>query len=140
MIIDQGMNMRRFYLRAVGLVCIIAGFSSLRLDQNFVAGVMTGGALAIINVRQMHKGLLVLLSIERPNAMRLWFSGILRLGILCSVIVVIAYMRLVNMLGLLIGFALVPALLMIEGLLYARSLTGDEVDPSAPSCDTKFPK
>lgn len=129
---DRGLNMRRFYLVAAIVVVLIAAASAMRMPREFVLGVIAGGALSIANVRQMHKGLRVLLSMDRPSALRLWFSGILRLLILASVIIIIAVMRTVDLLGLLIGFGIVPLVLVAEGLRYARSLNDSE--PSAPSC------
>lgn len=133
---EGGLNMPRFYLKAAVVVMILAGLSSLKTPHDFVAGVLAGGALSIINLREMHKGLRVILGMERPSARRLLFSGILRLIILASAIIVIAAMKLVNLLGLLIGFAVVPLVLLIEGLVFARKLQSVDT-PEPPTCSHK---
>lgn len=128
--------MPRFYVKAAIVVCIMAIAASLRFPRDAVTGVLAGGALSIINLREMHKGLRVMLRMERPSARRLFFSGIFRLLILTSVIILIASMKLVNLLGLLIGFAVVPVLIAMEGLFYARRMQALE-DREAPLCNQK---
>jgi len=137
---DSGLNMPRFYLRAAVVVMILAGLSSLSTPNDFVVGVLAGGALSIINLREMHKGLRFILKMERPSARRLLFSGILRLTILASVIIAIAAIGAVNLLGLLIGFAVVPLILAIEGLIYARSLQPTDEAACAQACSRKTPR
>jgi hypothetical protein len=128
---EPGLNMPRFYLKAVVVVGIIGFALSLRFPREVVLGVLTGGALSIINLREMHKGLRVVLRMERPSAGRLWFSAILRLIILATVIIVIAALKVVNLLGLLAGFAVVPPLLAIEGLIHARRMQASEESMSS---------
>lgn len=122
----SGLDLRRFYIRAAALVLILTGVSAIRYSSDMTLGVITGGVLAIINIRQMYKGLRVLLSMDSPSAARLWFSGILRLGILGGIIILLAYMRTVNLLGLLVGFSVVPLLLLVEGFIHVRASRDDE--------------
>lgn len=135
---DASLDMNRFYLKAAFLVGALALAVSLRFPREVFVGVLAGGALSIINIREMHKGLRVVLRMEKPSALRLLFSGIFRLIILASVIILIAALKLVNLLGLLIGFAIVPIVLLLEGLLHARKLQAIE-EREATACSTKPP-
>lgn len=129
---DPSMNIKRFMLKAAIAIAILAGALSFKMQKDFILGVIMGGALAMINLKEMHKGLKDILYVESPSPRKLLFTAVVRLMILATVITVIGMLKLVNLLGLLVGFGVVPLLLLGEGLLYARSLQSTaEVSPRA---------
>ncbi len=112
------------------LVRTIAGRSLLMLAaaaaaaafidwQRFMPGVIVGGALGIINVRAMAWGVSGLASSGKATGRLLFFSQF-RLVMLFMIMALLVYFRIVDVLGLLVGFTIVFANVLIEGLRYAK--------------------
>lgn len=131
---DPSLNIKRFMLKAAIAIAILAGVASLGAQKDVVLGIALGGALAIINIKEMHKGLKDILYVQTPSPRKLLFTAVVRLMILSTVIIIIGKLRIVNLLGLLVGFGVVPLLLLAEGLLYARNLQSAAEGPPPTTC------
>jgi len=127
------MDMRRYYRHAVIVTIAAAALSALIESKRLPVGIIVGGVLAIINIRGLSKGLYNLLSQPHP-ARRLFMAGTFRLMMLATVITLLAYYRLVDLLGLLAGFAVASMVLIIEGLGAVRREAMQAEDEEMPRC------
>lgn len=125
-------EMRRYYRRAVIVTLMVAALSAALESRRLPVGVLVGGALAITNIRGLSKGLTNLMSQPHP-ARRLFMAGTFRLLMLATVITLLAYYRLVDLLGLLAGFATASMVLVVEGLGAVRREAVDAQD-ELPRC------
>ncbi len=83
------------------------------------AGVLAGGLLALINFRGLVRGVRGLLG--GGGAMgRMIFLSQFRLVLLFVVLGLIVYLKLVNIFGILAGFTIVFAVVLVEGYRDAR--------------------
>lgn len=127
------MDMRRYYRHAVIVTIASAALAALIEPRRLPVGVAVGGVLAIINIRGLSKGLYNLLSQPHP-ARRLFMAGTFRLMMLATVITLLAYYRLVDLLGLLAGFAVASMVLVIEGLGAVRREAAEVEGEELPRC------
>ncbi len=84
--------------------------------------ILAGGVLALLNFRGLSKGIENLLGIHKP-AMKLLLLGIFRLLAVSTIIVLLAFFRLVNLPALAAGFTVVVILVVVEG--YRAAMTED---------------
>lgn len=125
-------DMKRYYMRAIIITVMAAALAAIIEPRRLPVGVIVGGALAIINIRGLTKGLYNLMSQPHP-ARRLFLAGSVRLMMLATIIILLAYFRLVDMLGLLAGFAVASMALVLEGLGAVRK-EADEAVEELPRC------
>lgn len=83
------------------------------------AGVLAGGLLALINFRGLVRGVRGLLGAGKGMG-RMIFLSQFRLIMLFLVLGLIVYLKLVNIFGILAGFTIVFAIVLIEGYRDAR--------------------
>jgi len=86
--------------------------------------ILVGGILGLLNLRSLARGVERLVGTNRPTGKLLFFS-ILRLTILACILTILLVYRLVNPLGILIGFTVVFASIIKEGLKSAKELPED---------------
>lgn len=83
------------------------------------AGVLAGGLLALINFRGLVRGVRGLLGAGKGMG-RMIFLSQFRLIMLFLVLGLIVYLKLVNIFGILAGFTIVFAIVLVEGYRNAR--------------------
>src|SRR5574340_307544 len=76
-------------------------------------GILVGGALGLLNIRALAWGVRGLLGTRKPTARMLFFSQF-RLIMLFFVLAALAYLKLVNIFGILAGFTVVTLPLEIS--------------------------
>jgi hypothetical protein len=81
--------------------------------------ILTGGLLGLLNIRALAWGVAGLLGSQKASAKMLFFSQF-RLVILFLLLGTLAYLRLVNILGILAGFTVVFAMVIVEGLKHSK--------------------
>lgn len=89
------------------------------------AGILAGGALALLNLRGLHWGLRGLLG-GAGAAAALVMLSFLRLGIMAAIAAVLYAKGLVSVVGLLGGIMLVMLALLAEGLREAKRMSDEE--------------
>jgi hypothetical protein len=89
--------------------------------------IMVGGLLALVNFSGLGRGLRKHLDTDRP-AMKLLFLSVFRLFIVSSIIIALAVMRAVNLVGLVVGFTVVLAMLAFEGMTESQKEQEAEED------------
>ena len=82
-------------------------------------GILVGGALGLLNIRALAWGVRGLLGTQKPTARMLFFSQF-RLIMLFFVLAALAYLKLVNIFGILAGFTVVFGMVIIVGLRHAK--------------------
>lgn len=117
---------RNVFKKATPLLLLLAGLSLFIDSQKFPAGILAGGILALLNIKALSWGVQGLLGAERAAAKMVFFSQF-RLFLLFLILAALIYLKLVNVFGLLIGFTVVFALLMIEGYRLSRKKTEEEL-------------
>ncbi len=81
--------------------------------------IVIGWILGIANLKGLVWGIDSLLGTQRANT-RLVFLSLFRLGVLFAIIIILAALRLINLLGLLVGMTVVFIVLIIEAIKIAK--------------------
>lgn len=127
---------RRFSLHALIVMGVTVAAAYVIFSPKIAFGVFVGGALGLLNIRSMARGVTGL-DINNPHPGRLFFGGAVRLLVLFSAIVLIAMTKKVDLLGLLVGFTAVLIVVMVDGtremMLIVREEQGQcNVSPDSP--------
>lgn len=77
--------------------------------------ILIGGILGLVNLRGLARGVESLIGTHRPTG-KIIFSSLLRLTILACILSILFINKIVNPLGILIGFTVVFASIIKEGL------------------------
>jgi hypothetical protein len=101
------------------LLLALAAGSMFIEPRKLPASILVGGVLGLANFKGLTFGLEALLGTQRP-AGKLMFLGIFRLFIVMTIIIVLAWLRLVDLIGLLVGFTTVLVVVILEGFRSAR--------------------
>lgn len=122
------MQLSGLYKKTLLAVVPLALASALIEPLRLPLGILAGGALGLFNLRGLKRGVENLLAVHAeagtaPAPMgRLIFMSFFRLFLLGAIIALLAISRLVNLIGLLVGFTVVFTLLLFEGLRASREL------------------
>ncbi len=131
------MNLRRIYrLGFIILLCLAAG-SAFFEWKKLPLSIFIGGLLGLANLKGLAWGLRDFAA-SRPTG-RVIFWSMVRFFILGLILFILALLNLINFIGILIGFTVVFALILKEGLRtareYSETSTGDEVKESIDLTD-----
>jgi ATP synthase I chain len=131
------MNLRRIYrLGFIILLCLAAG-SAFFEWKKLPLSIFIGGLLGLANLKGLAWGLRDFAA-SRPTG-RVIFWSMVRFFILGLILFILALLNLINFIGILIGFTVVFALILKEGLRtareYSETSTGDEVKQSIDLTD-----
>lgn len=86
--------------------------------------IVVGGILGLANLKGLVWGIDSLLGTHKANT-RLVFLSLFRLSVLFAVIIILAALRLINLLGLLAGMTVVFIVLITEALKMAKEQAKD---------------
>lgn len=114
------MTLRRVYKISAIILIPLAVISVFFGMWKLAFSILAGGGLAVLNFSGLSRGLENLLGTYKP-AIKLLFFSIIRLFIVSAIIIVLAKLRLVNLVGLAGGFSVVLSVLLLEGLKTARN-------------------
>lgn len=101
------------------LLFLLAAASAFMEWEKLPISILTGGILALLNLRALAWGVNGLLGAQRAGAKALFFSQF-RIVMLFLVLAMLVYLRLVNIFGILAGFTVVFSMVVIEGLKFAK--------------------
>lgn len=110
-------------LSAIVLISL-AALSALIEWKRLPLGIVIGGAAALINLRGLHWGVSGLMNPETAGSAkgRLVFFSMFRLFLLVAFLGMLVYLRIVNVIGILVGLTVVFIAIMKEGLTEAKRL------------------
>ena len=86
----------------------------------FGLSILVGGALGLANLKGLAWGLKDFATLARPSG-KVIFLSIFRFFMIAFILVVLALLKLINFVGILIGFTVVFILVIKEGLRAAKS-------------------
>jgi hypothetical protein len=112
-------TIRNLYRKSLLLLAPLAAGSAFIEPKKLPLSILVGGALALLNLKGLSRGLESLIGTHRPT-LKLMALGVFRLVVLSAIIILLAYFRLVNLVGFLAGFSVVHVLLLYEGYRTAR--------------------
>jgi hypothetical protein len=114
------MNLTRDLARNSIFILIPAAiFSAFLPWENLPFSIMIGGLLGILNVKALAWGVEGVLGGSHANTKMLFFAQF-RFVMLVLIVIVLAYLKLVTMPGLIAGFSVVFAQVLVTGLKHAR--------------------
>ncbi len=97
------------------LTTIAAALTSITDWRKLPHSVLIGGLLGLANLKGLAWGLKDFATLQRPSG-KLIFWSMVRFFILALILIVLAVLKLINFFGILIGFTVVFALIIREGL------------------------
>ncbi|MDI6890159.1 MAG: hypothetical protein QMC83_04365 [Thermodesulfovibrionales bacterium] len=110
---------KRTYRQALIILLPLSILSAFIEWKRLPLSILIGGILGLLNLRGLARGVEGLVGTYRPTG-KLLFLSLLRLSMLALILTILVIYRLVNILGILIGFTIVFISLIIEGLRYMR--------------------
>lgn len=113
------MMMNRVYKQTALIVVPLAVASALIEPKKLPLGILAGALLAIVNFRGMMRNLQGLMSSYKPTV-KLMILSVGRLLMMFSVIILLAVLRVVDLIGLMVGFTVVVVLVVKEGYISSR--------------------
>lgn len=108
---------KRLYKKALFVIIPVAALSALIEPKKLPLSILIGGVLGLLNLKGLARGVE---SLVGSSPARLVIFSIMRLSILAVVIVILVKAKIVNIMGLLIGFTVIFALLLSEGLKISK--------------------
>jgi hypothetical protein len=110
---------KRIYKSSVFVLIPLAAASAFIEWKKLPLSIITGGVLGLLNVRALAWSVRGLLGSQKATGRMIIFS-MLRLLMLFIILSSLIYLGLVNVFGILAGLTAVFALIIIEGLRYAK--------------------
>ncbi len=89
-------------------------------SQKLPLGIFMGWFFGIFNFKGMTKNVEAMTDIQKAKT-KMFMLSIFRLGILFAAIFALAYFKIINIIGLLVGFTIVFVFIIIEGLKAAKA-------------------
>ena len=114
------MMMKKVYKRAAFIIVLMAVAAAFIEPVKLPLGSIIGALLAVVNFRGMTRNLENLIGTDRPT-MKLVVLSIGRLLIIFSIIITLAVAKVVNLIGLMVGFTVVLTLVIREGYLTSKA-------------------
>lgn len=88
-------------------------------DRKIAMSILIGGILGLVNLRGLAKGVEGLISSSRPTG-KIIFLSFLRLTALAVILGLLFYYKAADVIGILIGFTIVFAAIIMEGLRFVK--------------------
>lgn len=110
---------KRIYKRAPLVIVIASALSSFLGWKTWPLSVAIGGLLGIANLKAMVWGIEGIVGSHKASGILVFFSMI-RLFLMLLIIAALLSLKLVTILGVLVGFTIIFVLIIKEGLVYAR--------------------
>ncbi|MBI4684749.1 MAG: ATP synthase subunit I [Nitrospirae bacterium] len=111
--------MKKIYKQSVFILAPAALISALFEWQKTPLSILTGGVLCLANLKGLVWGVEGLMGTQGATS-KLLFLSFTRFLIIVAILLILVWLRLINMVGVLIGFTLVFILLLKEGVRTAR--------------------
>ena len=114
---------KRIHRHGTIILIVLAALSALYEWRKLPLSILVGGALGLANLRGLAWGLKDFAASNRPGGKVIFFS-LFRFFMIAVILIVLALLRLINFVGVLIGFTIVFILVIKEGLRAARESSG----------------
>ncbi len=134
------MNLKRIYRQGAFILLCLAVASSFFDWKKLPLSILIGGLLGLANLKGLAWGLRDFAQ-SRPTG-RVIFWSMVRFFMLGLILFILALLKMINFIGILIGFTVVFILILKEGLRTARdyqaTAAGDEMQQPVDSGDMKL--
>jgi len=121
---------KRIHRKALIYLIIVAAAATITAYLADIAdwrklphSVLIGGLLGLANLKGLAWGLKDFAELHRPSE-KLFIWSMVRFFILASILAILAVLKLINFVGILIGFTVVNILIMKEGLRISKESAG----------------
>lgn len=111
---------RRIYKQSAFILIPLAVLSAFFEWKKLPLSILIGGGLAIANLKGLAWGVQGLIGTGQKVTGVLVFFSLIRLFILLAIIVILLWLKIINIAGIFIGFTAVIILLLKEGVRSAR--------------------
>jgi len=113
------MLIRRIYKLSFAVLVPLALVSGFLEWKKLPLSVLAGGILGLLNLKALSWGVGGIVGTHKATGAMLFFS-MLRLFFLFVVLIILLWLKVVNIIGLLAGFTVVFTVLLIEGMKEAK--------------------
>ena len=110
---------KRIHRHGTITLIVLAALSALYEWRKLPLSILVGGALGLANLRGLAWGLKDFAASKRPGG-KVIFLSLFRFFMIALILIALALLRLINFIGVLIGFTVVFILVIREGLRAAR--------------------
>lgn len=110
---------KRIYKQGILILLPLAAISAIFEWKKLPISILLGGILGLANLKGLAWGLKDFATSYRPSG-KVIFLSLVRFFILAFLLFILALLKLINLLGILIGFTVVFALIIKEGLRVAK--------------------
>ncbi|MBI5050258.1 MAG: ATP synthase subunit I [Nitrospirae bacterium] len=101
--------------KSLFIILPLAAASMLFDEKKLSLGILLGGLFGILNLRGLARSVERFLGTQNAPA-KIIFLNIIRLFALFAAIFILIYFKIVNAVGLILGFTVVFVLILIEGM------------------------
>ncbi len=113
--------LKRVIVKSLFIILPAAFLSYIYIEpQKVPLGILLGGLFGLFNLRQLTRNVTAMVGSEKAT-FKIVFLSMTRLMILFAAILFLVYYRIVNVFGMLFGFTVVFALILIEGARVSKS-------------------
>jgi len=112
---------KSLYKQSIVVLLLAAVISAYFEWKKLPVSILVGGGLGLANHRALSWGVTGMLDADR-SYVRLLFFSVFRLLIIFVILFVLIMYKLVNVLGVLVGFTIVFTLILKEGFVAARKM------------------
>jgi len=105
--------------KGIIIILLLVGVSAIFEWKKLPLGILCGGVLGLLNLKGLVRGVEGFIGTEKATA-KMVFLSMTRLFALAVAIFILIYFKIVNVLGLLLGFTAVFILILIEGMRAAK--------------------
>ncbi len=107
------------FKKGIIIILLLAGVSVIFEWKKLPLGILSGGLLGLLNLKGLVRGVKRFLYTEKATA-KMIFLSMTRLFALSVTIFILIYFKIINVLGLLLGFTAIFILILIEGMRAAK--------------------
>ncbi len=116
---------KRIYKQGTIILLPLALASALFEWKKLPISILLGGLLGFANLKGLSWGLEKFFGPYKPSG-KIIFLSIVRLFILTCILIILAVLKLINLIGILIGFTVIFILIIKEGLQTAKADSAKE--------------
>jgi hypothetical protein len=110
---------KRIYKQGIIILIALAALSAFFEWKKIPVSILLGGVLGLLNLKGLAWGLRDFATSARPSGKVVFFS-LVRFFILAFILIILVIEKLVNPVGILIGFTVIFVLVLKEGLRIAK--------------------
>jgi hypothetical protein len=112
---------KKIYRNSLFVLIPVAALSAFFEWQQLPLSILIGGLLGIANMKGLAWGVEGIFGSTKASGPMIAFS-LFRISLLIIIVALLLYMKLVNIIGILIGFTIIFIMTLVEGFKYAKNL------------------